>query len=63
MNGMAWVTGMPGWVEVLIVLGVLMLLFGAKRLPEVGRSLGRSIEEFKRGRRETTDEDPPPPTD
>lgn len=41
---------MPGplsiW-EILIVLVVLLLLFGAKRLPEMGRSLGRGMREFK----------------
>jgi sec-independent protein translocase protein TatA len=41
---------MPGplsiW-EILIVLVVLLLLFGAKRVPEMGRSLGRGMREFK----------------
>lgn len=36
-----------GWPEVLIILAVLLLLFGAKRLPEMGKSLGRSLREFK----------------
>ncbi len=56
MNQIA-LLGMPGWVEILIVLVVLVVLFGAARLPEIGRSLGRSIEEFKRGRREQPPED------
>jgi sec-independent protein translocase protein TatA len=33
--------------EMIIVLVVLLLLFGAKRLPEMGRSLGRGMREFK----------------
>lgn len=37
-----------GLLEMLIVMGVAVLLFG-KRLPEVGRSLGRGIIEFKKG--------------
>jgi sec-independent protein translocase protein TatA len=41
---------MPGplsiW-EILIILVVLLLLFGAKRLPEMGKSLGRGMREFK----------------
>ncbi len=37
-----------GPLEILIVMGVAVLLFG-KRLPEVGRSLGRGILEFKKG--------------
>ena len=35
-----------GW-EILIILGVLVVLFGAKRLPEMGRSLGKGMREFK----------------
>ncbi|MBI4355868.1 MAG: twin-arginine translocase TatA/TatE family subunit [Candidatus Omnitrophica bacterium] len=47
-----------GFGELLIILLVLLLLFGARRLPEIGRSLGRSIQEFKRGMKEPP-EDPP----
>jgi sec-independent protein translocase protein TatA len=36
-----------GPVEIIIVLAILLLLFGAKRLPEVGRSLGTGMREFK----------------
>jgi sec-independent protein translocase protein TatA len=39
--------GPLGWPEIIIILGVLLLLFGAKRLPEMGRSLGRGMREFK----------------
>jgi sec-independent protein translocase protein TatA len=39
--------GPVGWQEMLIILAVLLLLFGAKRLPEMGRSLGRGMREFK----------------
>jgi len=44
---LALFTGLGHW-ELLIVLAIGLLLFG-KRLPDVGRSLGRSIVEFKRG--------------
>jgi sec-independent protein translocase protein TatA len=40
----------PGWVgpwELLILVGVLLLIFGPKRLPEIGRSLGRGVREVK----------------
>ena len=42
--------------EILIILGVLLLLFGAKRLPEMGRSLGRGMREFKDAVTGVTDE-------
>ncbi len=41
---------MPGplsWWELAILLLLLLLIFGPKRLPEMGRSLGRGIREFK----------------
>lgn len=38
-----------GFQEVLLLLVIALLLFGAKRLPEVGRSLGKAISEFKKG--------------
>lgn len=36
-------------VELLIVLVIVLLIFGAKRLPEIGRGLGSSIREFRGG--------------
>ena len=41
-----------GVPELLIVLVVAFLLFGAKKLPELARSIGRSASEFKKGIRE-----------
>jgi sec-independent protein translocase protein TatA len=38
--------------ELLIVLGIFVLLFGAARLPALMRSLGRSVNEFKHGLRD-----------
>lgn len=43
------VAGAVGLPELLIILGILLLLFGAKRLPDVARSLGRSVKELQRG--------------
>ena len=46
--------GVPslGWPELLLILGALLLLFGARKLPEIARSLGKSSKEFKAGMRE-----------
>ena len=41
--------GMP---ELLIILIVLLVLFGAQRLPEIGKSLGKAIQEFKKASQE-----------
>lgn len=41
-----------GWPELLIILAIVLLLFGAKRLPEVARSLGGSLKAFKGGLKE-----------
>ncbi len=40
--------GVSPW-ELIIVLVILLLVFGAKRLPEIGRGLGRGIREFRGG--------------
>ena len=47
-----------GWGELLIILAVILLLFGSKKLPELARSLGRSLSEFKKGREEGSKPDP-----
>jgi len=47
--------GMPGGAEWLIIAAIGLLLFG-KRLPEVGRSLGKGIVEFKKGLKGVEDE-------
>jgi sec-independent protein translocase protein TatA len=52
-----------GPTEILLILVVLVLLFGAKRLPDTARSLGKSMRIFKsetRAMREDDDEVPPP---
>lgn len=36
-----------GPLEIALILAILLLLFGAKRLPEIGRSMGKSIREFR----------------
>ena len=39
---------MPGMGELLIILVIVLLIFGAGKLPQIGDSLGRSIRNFKR---------------
>jgi sec-independent protein translocase protein TatA len=40
--------GNMGFMEILLILVVVLLLFGAKRLPEIGASMGKGIREFKK---------------
>ncbi|MEE8268267.1 MAG: twin-arginine translocase TatA/TatE family subunit [Gemmatimonadales bacterium] len=48
--------GNLGFGEILVIMLVVLLVFGAKRLPEVGASIGKGIREFKRSITETNDE-------
>lgn len=43
--------------ELLVILFIVLLLFGAKRLPEMARSLGKAKKEFQEGLREMEDDD------
>lgn len=47
--------GSIGIQEVLLVLGIGLLLFGARKLPEIGKGLGKGIREFKKAQRALTD--------
>ncbi len=49
--------GSFGYGEILVILFVLLLVFGT-RLPEVARSLGKSLSQFKKGMREIEEEPP-----
>lgn len=55
MNAMLAVFGIGG-TELIVILLVILLLFGAKRLPDLAKGLGSSIKEFKKATREVTDE-------
>jgi sec-independent protein translocase protein TatA len=49
--------GLPGHTEIILIVFVILLLFGAKKLPELSRSLGKSLGEFKKGQKEGTEPD------
>ena len=46
-----------GTPEILLILGILLLLFGSTRLPQLARGMGKSISEFKKGISEAGKED------
>lgn len=48
--------GMLGGWEIVLILAVVLLLFGAKKLPELAKGLGSGIKEFKKATREVTEE-------
>jgi sec-independent protein translocase protein TatA len=57
-----------GWPEIIGILIIVLVLFGAKKVPELMKGLGSGIKEFKKASREVQDEvqraiedDPPPP--
>jgi sec-independent protein translocase protein TatA len=63
MNTLAFL----GWPEIIGIIVVVLILFGAKKVPELMRGLGSGIKEFKKASREVQDEfqraieDEPPP--
>lgn len=48
--------GMPGGIEIFVVLIVVVLLFGANKLPKLARSSGQAMGEFKKGREQVETE-------
>lgn len=46
-----------GWQEILLIALIVLLLFGAKKIPEVMRSFGKGIRELKKGMKEIEGED------
>ena len=47
MNTMFALFGLGGW-EMILILAVVLLLFGARKLPELAKGLGQGIKEFKK---------------
>jgi sec-independent protein translocase protein TatA len=40
--------GMPGGTEIIVIVLIILLLFGAKRIPELARGIGQGIQEFRK---------------
>jgi sec-independent protein translocase protein TatA len=51
-----------GYQELLIILVIVLILFGAQRLPDLAKSLGSSVKEFKKGVNEINKDDAPAAT-
>ena len=53
------IPGVPsiGGLELIILVGIILLFFGAKRIPDLARSLGKGTREFRKGLRETTEDE------
>ncbi|MFP6882237.1 MAG: twin-arginine translocase TatA/TatE family subunit [Roseibacillus sp.] len=54
-NSLAFIGGLGG-PEIAVIFVIVLLLFGAKKIPELARGLGKSMGEFKRAREEFEDE-------
>ena len=52
-----------GGTEVVLILAVILILFGAKKIPELARGMGQGIKEFKKATREVTEEIQNAPTE
>ncbi|MBU0678148.1 MAG: twin-arginine translocase TatA/TatE family subunit [Verrucomicrobia bacterium] len=53
---MAFFGGSPGGGELLIIFVVVLVLFGAKNLPEIARTIGKTLESLRRAARDVSDE-------
>ncbi len=49
--------GMPSMPELLVILAIVVLLFGAKKIPELAKGLGSGIKNFKKAMREDEEEE------
>ena len=49
--------GMPSMPELLIVLAIVVLLFGAKKIPDLAKGMGKGIKDFKKAIKDDDEED------
>lgn len=49
--------GLPGGQELLIIFGIIVLLFGAKKIPELAKGFGKGIKNFKEEMKDATSEE------
>lgn len=52
-----------GWPEILLIVFVVLILFGAKRIPEMMKSMGQGVKEFKKAANDLTSETTSTPTE
>ena len=55
MLNFAFISGLGGW-EILLIILFLLIFFGAKKIPELAKGLGKGIREFKDATKEIKDE-------
>jgi sec-independent protein translocase protein TatA len=48
-----------GWPEIILILGIVILVFGAGKLPQVGKDVGRAIREFRKAQKGEDEEQKP----
>ena len=49
--------GMPGPLEIIIIVILILLIFGGRKIPELMRGLGQGLQEFKKATKESKDKD------
>jgi TatA/E family protein of Tat protein translocase len=56
MTSFCGLIGPIGWPELLVILALVLIVFGPRRLPEIAESFGKSIRKFRSATKEATDE-------
>jgi sec-independent protein translocase protein TatA len=51
-----------GFREILLILLIILILFGAKRIPEMMKAMGQGVKEFKKAAKDIQSDDEPTPT-